>query len=43
MTLGVTTRRIELSDEIPRLSLEEGEGSRIKLPRLGIGDEQVVA
>ena len=27
----VTTRRIEPSDEIPRLSLGESEGNRIKL------------
>ena len=35
---NVMTRRIELSDEIPRLSLEEGEGNRIKLQRLGAGN-----
>ena len=40
---SVTTRKIKASDEIPRLSLEESEGNRIKLQRLGTGDEQVVA
>ena len=34
---------IELSDKIPRLSLEESEGNRIRLQQLGTGDEQVVA
>ena len=31
MQQNVTTRRVEPSGEIPRLSLEEGEGNRIKL------------
>ena len=35
---NVTTRRIEPSDEIPRLLLEEGEGNRIKLQQLGTED-----
>ena len=39
----VTTLRIEPCDEIPRLSLEEGEGNRIMLQRLGTGNQQVVA
>ena len=42
MIITVTTRRIEPPDEIPRLSLEESEGNRIKLQRLDIGDERVV-
>ena len=39
---NVMTRRIKLSDEIPRLSLEEGEGNRIMLQQLGTGNQQVV-
>ena len=39
---NVTTYKIEPSDEIPRLSLEESDSHRIKLQRLGTGDEQVV-
>ena len=40
---NVMTRRIEPSDEIPRLLLEENEGNRIKLQRLDTRDERVVA
>ena len=40
---AVTTRRIEPSDDIPGLSLEEGEGNRIMLQQLGTGNQQVVA
>ena len=40
---NVTTHKIELSDEIPRLSLEEGEGNRIMLQTLGTGNQQVIA
>ena len=43
MQQNVTTHRIEPSDEIPRLSSEEGEGNRIILQQLGTGDQQVVA
>ena len=31
MQQNVTTHKIEPSDEIPRLSLKESEGNRIKL------------
>ena len=40
---NVMTCRIEPSDEIPRQSLEEGEGNKIMLQQLGTGNQQVVA
>ena len=38
MQQNITTHRIEPSNEIPKLSLEEGKDNRIKLQQLGIGD-----